>query len=85
MHLAGSGKTKTLTSRVAYLLSHHKYQPWNIIVATFTVKAAKEMKERIGALLGDGLESKLILGTFHSIARRYLVGIKFLVNQTRDC
>ncbi|KAI9785576.1 MAG: hypothetical protein M1816_000387 [Peltula sp. TS41687] len=69
----GSGKTKTLTARVAYLLRHNEYKPENIIVATFTVKAAREMKERLGVLLGDGLESKLVLGTFHSIARRYLV------------
>jgi DNA helicase-2/ATP-dependent DNA helicase PcrA len=71
--LAGSGKTKTLTCRVAWLLSNNKYKPWNIIVATFTVKAAREMKERIGNLLGNGLESKLVLGTFHSICFRYLV------------
>ncbi|KAI9807835.1 MAG: hypothetical protein M1825_005140 [Sarcosagium campestre] len=68
----GSGKTKTLTSRVAYLLLHTGYEARNIIVATFTVKAAREMKERIGQMIGQGLESKLILGTFHSIARRYL-------------
>lgn len=75
----GSGKTKTLTTRVAYLLSHYEYKPWNIIVATFTVKAAKEMKERIGHLVGGGMESKLILGTFHSIARRYLVRYGHLI------
>ncbi|KAG9232797.1 P-loop containing nucleoside triphosphate hydrolase protein [Amylocarpus encephaloides] len=67
----GSGKTHTLTSRTAWLLTQG-LQPWNIIVATFTVKAAREMKERIGRLIGNGLESKIILGTFHSIARRYL-------------
>ncbi|KAL2353019.1 ATP-depentend DNA helicase-like protein [Cryomyces antarcticus] len=68
----GSGKTKTLTSRVAYLISHQHLSPWNIVVCTFTIKAAREMKERIRALVGDGLESKLVLGTFHSVARRYL-------------
>ncbi|KAF8432885.1 P-loop containing nucleoside triphosphate hydrolase protein [Terfezia claveryi] len=75
----GSGKTRTLTSRVAYLLAHHGYNPSNIIVATFTVKAAREMKDRIGKLIGNGLERKLILGTFHSIARRYLVRYGHLI------
>jgi DNA helicase-2/ATP-dependent DNA helicase PcrA len=68
----GSGKTHTLTSRVVWLADHVGYQPCDIIVATFTVKAAREMKERIGKALGDGRERKIILGTFHSIARRYL-------------
>ncbi|KAI9888046.1 MAG: hypothetical protein M1823_000168 [Watsoniomyces obsoletus] len=76
----GSGKTKTLTARVAYLLRQHGYRPENVIVATFTVKAAKEMKERLSKLLEDGLETKLILGTFHSIARRYLVRYGRLVD-----
>lgn len=69
----GSGKTKTLTARVAYLLTHYGYAPWDIICCTFTVKAAREMRERLRGLIGEGLESKLILGTFHSICRRYLV------------
>lgn len=68
----GSGKTKTLTARVAYLLTHHGYRPENIICCTFTIKAAKEMRERLTQLIGDQLESKLILGTFHSICLRYL-------------
>ncbi|KAH9868764.1 hypothetical protein J1614_007836 [Plenodomus biglobosus] len=68
----GSGKTKTLTARVAYHINHERLQPWNIIVCTFTIKAAKEMKERIKGFVGDKLESKLILGTFHSVARRFL-------------
>ncbi|KAI9715256.1 MAG: hypothetical protein M1812_006067 [Candelaria pacifica] len=75
----GSGKTKTLTARVAHLLQHDGFAPWNIIVCTFTVKAAREMKERIGNMIGDGLESKLILGTFHSVARRYLVRYGYLI------
>ncbi|KAF2815246.1 ATP-depentend DNA helicase-like protein [Mytilinidion resinicola] len=69
----GSGKTKTLTSRVAYLINHNRLQPWNIIVCTFTIKAAREMKERIRGFVGEGIEAKLILGTFHSVARRFLV------------
>ncbi|KAK8184740.1 P-loop containing nucleoside triphosphate hydrolase protein [Phyllosticta paracitricarpa] len=69
----GSGKTKTLTARVAFLLGQRNIKPWNIIVCTFTIKAAREMKERIRGLVGDGTEQKLILGTFHSVARRFLV------------
>ncbi|CBX94679.1 hypothetical protein IAQ61_009365 [Plenodomus lingam] len=68
----GSGKTKTLTARVAYHINHERLQPWNIIVCTFTIKAAKEMKDRIKGFVGDKLEAKLILGTFHSVARRFL-------------
>ena len=68
----GSGKTQTLTARVVWLINHVGYHPQDIVVATFTVKAAREMKERIGKYLGDGRETKIILGTFHSIARRYL-------------
>jgi DNA helicase-2/ATP-dependent DNA helicase PcrA len=68
----GSGKTKTLTARVAYHVNHEQLNPWNIIVCTFTIKAAREMKERIKGFVGEKLESKLILGTFHSVARRFL-------------
>lgn len=68
----GSGKTKTLTTRVAHMIAHNGMLPRNIIVCTFTVKAAKEMKDRICGFLGDELAGKLILGTFHSICRRYL-------------
>lgn len=55
-----------------------------MIVATFTVKAAREMKERIGKLIGNGMESKLILGTFHSIARRYLARYGHLIGIKKD-
>lgn len=68
----GSGKTKTLTARVAYHVIHERLQPWNIIVCTFTIKAARELKERIKGFVGEKLEAKLILGTFHSVARRFL-------------
>ncbi|KAI1325045.1 UvrD-helicase-domain-containing protein [Xylariaceae sp. FL0255] len=68
----GSGKTHTLTSRVVWLIDHVGIQPRDVLVATFTVKAANEMKARIGQALGDGREKKIVLGTFHSIARRYL-------------
>lgn len=53
-------------------------------MATFTVKAAREMKERIGKLLGNGLESKLVLGTFHSISRRYLTRYGHLIGVQKD-
>ncbi|KAL1842249.1 hypothetical protein VTJ49DRAFT_5727 [Mycothermus thermophilus] len=68
----GSGKTHTLTARVVWLIDHDGLRPEDVLVATFTVKAAREMKERIARTLADGREKKLILGTFHSIARRYL-------------
>jgi DNA helicase-2/ATP-dependent DNA helicase PcrA len=68
----GSGKTHTLTSRVVWLIDAMGYEPQDVIVATFTVKAAREMRQRIGKALGDGREQRMVLGTFHSIARRYL-------------
>lgn len=68
----GSGKTKTLTARVAYLIAHHRLKPWNIIVCTFTRKAAHEMGDRVRGLVGDEVAKQLKLGTFHSIASRYL-------------
>ncbi|PSR81054.1 P-loop containing nucleoside triphosphate hydrolase protein [Coniella lustricola] len=68
----GSGKTHTLTSRVVWLVDALAYQPQNVIVATFTVKAAREMRARIGKALSHGRHNKLVLGTFHSISRRYL-------------
>ena len=80
----GSGKTKTLTARVAYLLAHHGYHPWNVICCTFTIKASREMRERLRSLIGAHLESKLILGTFHSICRRYLVTYGYLISIPKD-
>ncbi|KAF2721840.1 UvrD-helicase-domain-containing protein [Polychaeton citri CBS 116435] len=80
----GSGKTKTLTTRVAHLISDRQLKPWNIIVCTFTVKAAREMKERIRGFVGEGLEKKLILGTFHSIALRYLKSYGQLIGLDKD-
>ena len=80
----GSGKTKTLTSRVAYLLQHHNYKPWNVICLTFTIKSSKEMKERISKLVDSGVEKKLVLGTFHSVCRRYLVAYGHLIGLKKD-
>lgn len=68
----GSGKTHTLTSRIVWLIQQAGYRPSDIVVATFTVKAAREMKDRIGKALGEECQKKIVLGTFHSIARRYL-------------
>ncbi|GAQ07158.1 ATP-dependent DNA helicase srs2 [Aspergillus lentulus] len=79
----GSGKTKTLTARVAYLLSHYGYQPQDVICCTFTIKASREMRERLAKLVGDEVQSKLILGTFHSICRRYLVSYGYLIGLRR--
>lgn len=69
---AGSGKTRVLTYKIAYLLSEKNLQPWDILALTFTNKAAKEMKERIGALVGLGNANRLSIGTFHSIFARIL-------------
>ncbi|KAK6527100.1 hypothetical protein TWF281_010292 [Arthrobotrys megalospora] len=79
----GSGKTRTLTSRVAWLLANGM-NPSNIIVATFTNKASKEMKERISKMIGGGLENRLIIGTFHSIATRYLRKYGHLIGLPRE-
>ena len=68
---AGSGKTRVLTYKIAYLLSQGM-KPWSIMALTFTNKAAKEMKERIGKLVGDDLAQHLYMGTFHSIFSRIL-------------
>ncbi len=68
---AGSGKTRVLTYKIAYLLEHG-FKPWSIMALTFTNKAAKEMKERIGKLVGRDLASHLYMGTFHSIFSRIL-------------
>lgn len=80
----GSGKTKTLTARVAYLLSssssaQNGFRPQDVICCTFTIKASREMRERLSQLIGDQVVSKLVLGTFHSICRRYLVAYGQLI------
>ena len=68
---AGSGKTRVLTYKIAYLLSQGM-KPWSIMALTFTNKAAREMKERIGTLVGNDLAQHLYMGTFHSIFSRIL-------------
>lgn len=77
---AGSGKTKVLTHKIAYLMQEKDIKPWNILAITFTNKAANEMKERVEALVGDEAKDMWI-GTFHSICvkilRRFIDRIGF--------
>jgi DNA helicase II / ATP-dependent DNA helicase PcrA len=72
---AGSGKTKTLTHRIAYIIASGKAYPSEILAVTFTNKAAKEMRERVATLLGDNADNRSFMpymGTFHSICVRLL-------------
>ena len=88
---AGSGKTKVLTHKIAYLIQEKEVLPWNILAITFTNKAANEMKERIEKLLGDKAKD-IWMGTFHSICVRILrrfidrIGFEssFLIFDTQD-
>jgi len=79
---AGTGKTRVLTTRLAHILSTNRARPWELLVVTFTNKAAREMRERITHLIGGQAEGLRWLGTFHSVAaqilRRHaeLVGLK---------
>ncbi len=68
---AGSGKTKVLTHKIAYLIDEKNVKPWNILAITFTNKAANEMKERVKNLIGD-IATDMWIGTFHSICVRIL-------------
>ena len=89
---AGTGKTRVLTTRIAHILASGKAWPSQILAVTFTNKAAREMRERIGKLIGPGVEGMTWLGTFHSIGvkilRRHveLVGLKsgFTILDTDD-
>ena len=77
---AGSGKTKVLTHKIAYLIQEKNVKPWNILAITFTNKAANEMKERISNLVGE-ISKDIWMGTFHSICvkilRRFIDRIGF--------
>ena len=88
---AGSGKTKVLTHKIAYLIKEKNVKPWNILAITFTNKAANEMKERIVNLVGD-VAGDIWMGTFHSICVRILrrfidrigFGTSFIIFDTTD-
>ena len=88
---AGTGKTRVLTSRIAYIISKQLALPWEILAVTFTNKAANEMKSRVKKIIGDGAEN-LWIGTFHSIGlkilKKYtqLVGLKpnFIIYDEND-
>ncbi len=89
---AGTGKTRVLTTRLAHILATGRARPWELLAVTFTNKAAREMRERIGHLIGPEAEGLRWLGTFHSVAaqilRRHceLVGLKssFTILDTDD-
>ena len=88
---AGSGKTKVLTHKIAYLMAEKYVKPWNILAITFTNKAANEMKQRVESLVGDAVNDMWI-GTFHSICvrilRKYIdrIGFEssFIIFDTQD-
>jgi len=80
---AGSGKTRVLTYRIAYLLEQGLCKPWEILAITFTNKAAKEMKERVEGLVGEGSKD-IWLGTFHSVCVRILKREIECLGYTRD-
>src|SRR6188768_3906575 len=79
---AGTGKTRVLTTRLAHILATGRARPWELLAVTFTNKAAREMRERIGHLIGPAAEGLRWVGTFHAVAaqilRRHaeLVGLK---------
>jgi DNA helicase-2/ATP-dependent DNA helicase PcrA len=88
---AGTGKTRVLTSRLANLIATGRAKPWNILAVTFTNKAAREMKERVAAMIGPMVD-QVWFGTFHALAAKILrrhaetVGLKanFTILDTDD-
>jgi DNA helicase-2/ATP-dependent DNA helicase PcrA len=69
---AGTGKTRVLTTRLAHILATGRARPWEILAVTFTNKAAREMKERVGHIIGEAVEGVPWLGTFHSVSAQIL-------------
>jgi len=68
----GSGKTRALTHRIAYLIRHMDIAPWHILAVTFTNRAAREMKSRLETMLTPNQVASLSVGTFHSLCARWL-------------
>ena len=76
---AGTGKTRVLTSKIAYIIKNYMALPSEILAVTFTNKAAKEMRERIASLFGVEEASKLWMGTFHSMFLKILIKMNKLL------